>query len=421
MPVTSKELGSRLRTARDACRMTQDESAQHLGVSRSSVAQMELGNRAVSSLELDRLAYLYGRDIREFVADSFQEHDVLAALFRAQPQVLQQQPVIAKLRECMALGRELTNLELLVGIDRDASTTATYPLPSPKSRWDAIRQGEQVAEAERRRLGLGFAPAPDLVELLETQAIRTALVDLPDDISGLTLSDTRVGLFVVANRLHHLWRRRFSFTHEYAHVLLDRDRFGLVSLMSDRDDLIEIRANSFAAGFLMPEAGVRHFLAILGKGKPSRMSAEIFDEGDSVSIEGRTLPGTQDLQLYDAAQLAYHFGVSRQTALYRLRNLRYITAAELERLKSEDIERGQEVARLLDLPEPDHQQQRNEFRHRFLGLALEAFRRTALSRGKLQELARMAELAPRDLAKLLDDTGLSNLTSNDPDVLLPAP
>ncbi len=63
MSVTKEELARRLRAAREACRM--EDVAPHLGVSRSTVAQIELGNRAVTSLELDKLAYLYGRDIRK--------------------------------------------------------------------------------------------------------------------------------------------------------------------------------------------------------------------------------------------------------------------------------------------------------------------------------------------------------------------
>ncbi len=85
MPITQEELGSRIRGAREACRLTQGQVAESLGVSRPTVAQIEGGNRAVSSLELDQLAHFFGRDIREFVAESFDEADSLAALFRAQP------------------------------------------------------------------------------------------------------------------------------------------------------------------------------------------------------------------------------------------------------------------------------------------------------------------------------------------------
>lgn len=99
--------------------MPQDDAAKHLGVSRPTFVQIEAGNRSVSSLELDKLAYLFGRDIREFVTDVFHEEDSLTALFRAQPAVVGEPAVLDKLRECMALGRELTNLERVVGIDRD--------------------------------------------------------------------------------------------------------------------------------------------------------------------------------------------------------------------------------------------------------------------------------------------------------------
>lgn len=408
MPITQQELGRRIRTAREACRMTQDDAAKHLGVSRPTFVQIEAGNRSVSSLELDRLAYLFGRDIREFVADAFHEEDSLTALFRAQPAVVGEPAVLDKLRECMALGRELTNLERLVGIDRDLSAVASYPFPTPKARWEAVQQGQRLAEEERRRLGLGHAPLPNMSELLESQGVRTGLVDLPNDVSGLTLSDRKVGLFVVANGGHHYLRRRFSFAHEYAHVVADRDRSGLISQTSARDDLIEVRANAFAANFLMPEDGVRQFVAGLGKGKPSRLFAEVFDEAGYLNVEGRSEPGTQTIQLYDVVQLAHHFGVSRLSALFRLRNLRLLTEAEFEHLKAlDDQGKGKQLAKLLGLTEPDHEEMRSEFKHRFLGLALEAYRRDEISRGKLHELVAMVGLTADDLDQLLDDSGIA--------------
>ena len=118
MPVTQQELGRRIRAAREACRLTQEQVAERLGVSRPTVAQIEASKRSVSSLELDKLAHLFGRDIREFVAESFEEADSLAALFRAQSDVLGQPAVADALRDCVALGREITNLERLLGIDR---------------------------------------------------------------------------------------------------------------------------------------------------------------------------------------------------------------------------------------------------------------------------------------------------------------
>jgi hypothetical protein len=105
--------------------------------------------------------------------------------------------------------------------------------------------------------------------------------------------------------------------------------------------------------------------------------------------------------------LAHHFGVSRISALYRLRNLRLLSEAEFNHLKAVDDEgKGKLLATALGLSEPDHAEMRSEFKHRFLGLALETYRRDEISRGKLRELVAMVDLGIDDLDQLLDDAGL---------------
>jgi Zn-dependent peptidase ImmA (M78 family)/transcriptional regulator with XRE-family HTH domain len=410
MNVTQQDLGNRLRAAREGCHMTQDQVAQRLGTGRSTIVQIEAGNRSVASFELEKLAYIYGRDMREFLAEGFKEQDALVALFRAREDVLGQPEVPEGVRKCIALGRQLTTLERLLGIDRGPSAVATYPMAPMKSRWDAVQQGEKIAEEERRRLGLGsIIPAPDLVELLETQGVRTGVVDgLPDAVSGITLNDAGTGLFVVVNAAHNAMRQRFSLAHEYAHVVADRERFGLVSVASEREDLVEVRANSFAARFLMPEEGVKQFVAGLGKGKPSRAYIDVIDaEGAPLSVEGRTQPGSQTVQVYDVIQLAHHFQVSCQTSIYRLRQLRILSEQESASLLAR-LSKDTAVAELrsyLGLPE-EPTRSKNTFRHRILGLALEALRREEITEAKLREIAKMVDLGRGDVDKLLKDAGL---------------
>ena len=69
---------------------------------------------------------------------------------------------------------------------------------------------------------------------------------------------------------------------------------------------------------------------------------------------------------------------------------------------------GRAVARLLQLPEIDEDAARDEYRHRFLSLALEAFRRSEISRAKLSELGNMIGLAEIELAELLEGIGWGN-------------
>src|SRR5581483_7904203 len=353
MPIDQVELGRRIRQAREACGMTQEEVA---------------------------------KNIRDFLADEFAEDDVVHALFRSHEDV-GEDGVKQALRDCIALGHELTSLEELLGISRATVTVATYAYAFPRSRWEAIQIGEHVALEERRRLGLGSAPLGDASSLIEAQGIRTGTVPMPEAVSGLTISHPKVGPFIVLNDRHSPERRRFSWCHEYAHVLLDKDAIGTVSRENERDDLREVRANSFAAGFLLPEEGVRQFVASLGKGAASRLHADIFDEKGVVPIDSRTDPGTQEIQLYDVVQLAHLYGVSVLSTLYRLRNLRLLPEPQFERLRTMDADgRSKKIAKGLGFPQLPVEQ-RGEFQRRFLALGLEALRREKITQSKFIELA----------------------------------
>ena len=176
MPVSRQELARRLRVAREARGLTQEDVAEHLDVSRPTVAQMELGNRAVTSLELDRLARLYGRDLREFFMDDFQEHDALAALFRADSDVAQQSHVVDALRNCVTVGREVTNLEgfsesiAKVELLRSIRFLRRAPLAGGPARRARGRPGAATPRSRLRAYG-------NIAELLETQSIRAAWID----------------------------------------------------------------------------------------------------------------------------------------------------------------------------------------------------------------------------------------------------
>jgi Zn-dependent peptidase ImmA (M78 family)/transcriptional regulator with XRE-family HTH domain len=405
MPIDQQELARRLRAAREASRLTQDEVAAYLGVSRSTIAQIELGNRAVTSLELDKLAYLYGRDIRAFLADEFRPEDVLVALFRRQPDMAGNTQVLTAVRHSLAAGREITSLERLLGVDVALTALPAYPLRAPRTKWEAIQQAERVAAEERRRLGLGDAPLPSVAELLEGQGVRTAKAALPDDVSGLTVADSDVGVLVVVNEAHAPSRQRFSLAHEYCHVLLDRDEKGTISRTSQRDTLPEVRANAFAAAFLMPPMGVIGFLQGLAKGKPSRLKAEVFDEEEVLVAQARPAPGTQDIQLYDVVLLAHHFGVSRISALFRLKSLKLLDEPEFADLQSqEQAGRGRQIAQMLGLAEP--QEDGDGIRARIVALALEAYRREEITRRKLEELAALAGLDASAVEALLGEAAL---------------
>ncbi|HEY4322047.1 MAG TPA: XRE family transcriptional regulator [Gemmatimonadales bacterium] len=406
MPISQTELGRRVRAARESLGLTQEDAATALELARPAVAEIEAGRRVLSSLELFRLASLYGRDMKEFLAPVYSDEDALRAVFRAQRGFEVDSSLQRTLLDWRNRARALTDLEALLDYPRRLCTAGAYPTAPLSSRWNAIQQGELLAEEERGRLGLGRAPVGDLPMLLESQGIRTATVPLPDDVSGLTLQERGQDLLILVNRTHALTRHRFSFAHEYAHVLMDRERGSIVSRAEDRNDLVEMRANSFAAGFLMPTEGVLEFVRERGKGQGSRETAIVHDESDAepVRVEGRSAPGSQMLQTYDVIQAADHFGVSCVAMIYRFKTVGLLKQPQVAALRAaEEARWATELQKLIgdgvSSPSADGPP---AFQRRFIATALEAYRRSLISRGKLVELGALVELSDDQIETLRD-------------------
>lgn len=403
MAVTKEELGRRLKAARENVGLTQEQVAEALGLSRGAIAQLEAGLRFPNSLQLARLAEFYGREVGEFLQAEFQadREDALAALFRADATLAAEPDRAHAVRECATLCREYTALEELLGRDVTRVGPATYALVAPRTRWDAIRQGEQLADRERGRLELGLDPLGALADLLERQGVRVLEIELPENISGLCLHDRAHGLAIIVNSAQHPLRRLFSCAHEYCHLLADRERGATVSRAEHREELLEVRANAFSAAFLLPGEGVRDFLQKRGKGEASRSELHAFDDHAAVTGQKRQDSRTQDLQVADVVVLAHHFGVSYESALYRLQNLKFVSEAERAQLAAQGPFAGR-LRRLLGAGgEEDEASAKPRSRTGLVFLALEAFLTEAISRRKFRELCNLAAVPAEETAELI--------------------
>jgi Zn-dependent peptidase ImmA (M78 family)/DNA-binding XRE family transcriptional regulator len=415
--ISEAELGRRLKAAREQLDLTQEQVAAELGLSRGALAQVEIGMRAPNSLQLAHLAEIYQRDLGEFLAEDFDaaERDALVALFRSDAQIADDPARAAAVRRCVNLAREYTHLEEVLGIAAERPSPPEYDLLAPRTRWDAIQQGERLAEEERDRLGLGIDPIRDIRAVLEQQGIR-ALEEplLPENVSAVFLNDQQHGLSIIVNGSHHSRRRLFSYAHEYAHALADRDVPSLVSKLENRSELREVRANAFAAAFLMPDAGVRAFMRARGKGD-ARSVLQVFDEREVLTAQRRGPSRSQEVQLYDVVHVASHFGTSFDSALYRLLNLRIINEAQRERFADQRDLANEIRERYFGEQELEDEQLQHPHKD-FLFLALDAFRHAEISRGKLSELAALAE-APPEFDLLAQDVEAER--DEEDEVLLP--
>lgn len=398
------ELGRKIRELREKFCYSQDDLATYLKTSRATVAQMELGNRVIDSVTLDKIADFFGCEPLVFLSDE-PISDPAAILFRANSELNLHIELKECVAECRKLGRESINLREILKIETDPLTRPSYTLKPPASKWEAKDQGQRIAEQERRRLELGHQPATDITKLIESQGILVGQELMPNDISGFTITDKDAGLFIFINSEHPCVRKRFSLVHEYCHAIVDTDRSFSISYTSKHAELLEVRANAFAAHFLVPTDICRDKVHEIGKGFPSREEASVYNESEPLEIHKRNIRSEQSIQLFEAGAMALWFGVSLLTMLYRLKNTGFLSNNELDLLlKEENGPYGTHLRTLMKKSESETIFQSTDlFRMKIFNMALEALRRNEISTGKCIEIAKLAGINAEEAFSIIQD------------------
>jgi hypothetical protein len=240
-----------------------------------------------------------------------------------------------------------------------------------------------------------------MADLVSEQGIWASGADLPEHVSGLFLREESLGMAILVNYHNARVRKRFSYAHEYCHALVDRDHHLTISDHANREQLIEVRANSFAATFLMPREGVIEFLAGFDKVAPSRESLDVFDDATEAGEEevmvatGRRIASNHRVSFHDVAALSLHFGTSYLSAAYRLKSLGITTAEQTNELIS--VESAGKAYRLLlaqsfGIEDEEAALRRprrgdRELTAQILHRAFEAYRRELISEGRVAEFA----------------------------------
>ena len=178
-------------------------------------------------------------------------------------------------------------------------TDGTY---ADQGRALALMALEHVSAAGRSS---SEADLPSLVE--DVFGADVAVVDLDEGFDGLAASSAEAKLVVLGTSMVP-WRQRYTLAHELAHLLtvddqgvhLDKDIYD----RAQARDSSEIRANNFAAAFLMPDSILRAAVGTTG------LTQETF------------------------AALACDLKVSPSALAIRLTQLRLIDAGTCDRFKS---------------------------------------------------------------------------------------
>jgi len=408
------ELSERLRKARDSRGISQQSAAEFVGLPRTAITQIEGGNRSVSTLELTKLAKLYRYPISYFLDEiPSDEEDMNVMLFRAAPNLNEatQQQIYHYIDLC----KEGMVLEKMLDFEPSANLPK-YSLSVPKNKSEAFAQGSSVAEQERKRLSIGVGSIADIVNLISSQGIWACSAGLPDDVSGLFLNSSKTGLIILVNANHVISRKRFSYAHEYAHALFDRDESIRISSTKNNAEFVEVRANAFAAAFLMPAEGINEVLRSLNKGKSSRQDQVIFDvsANSKMNVESRSIPYSQNITFQDVAIIAHHFSVSYHAVVYRLRSLNIISQQECEQLIAKYQDGKYYLSSLNMFSDLENKESKElwdrELRSELSYLAIEAFRREEISRGRVIELGDAIGVGGKNLYELALATVENNKT-----------
>ena len=364
------DVGSRLRTAREARGITQAKAADHVGMTRTTLIAIEQGKRRIRSAELSQIARLYGTSANALLREEA-VHVNLLPRFRGFSGKARQ-PTVEAARILNDLVRAEVELENLLGVER----TRNYPPERPLLPGDVRIQAENDAIELRQRLGLGSAPVRDLVSLLELElGVRVYVRPLDSSISGLFAYDDLVGGCMLLNAKHSPARRIFSAAHELGHFVSSRrkpDVFGPEGFAVSRE---ERYANSFAKAFLTPMRTV-------------------------TDLHREITAGADFLSRRHVILLSHRFGVSREAMVRRLEEIGLVKGGAWDWIKANGgitnrqarLVLGDRAFAALDAKPA------TEFRLNLL--AAEVWRQDFLSEGQLARLLRVDRIRLREI---LDD------------------
>lgn len=362
-----KVVGLRLTEARKARGVTQEEAAKHLECSRPTLIAIEKGTRQAKSQEIISLATYYGQKVSDIVRPGEPLSDLQPHLRAVASQMkVDESEVGVGIASLQRFAEDYRRLEMALSV----SLPTNYPEVVTIGRGNPVFLAEDVADQERRRLGVGDQPVVHLRSLLEAEVgLRIAYEDLPSRVAGMFAFSSELGGVILVNRKHPPERRRATMLHEYGHLITDRFKPGIDYLSyPGRKPANERFAEAFSMAFLMPSTSVRR-----------RFNQIVNERGD--------------FQISDLCRLSHFFFVSVEAMTLRLEGLGMIPKGVRDHLKESrfEVRRAVEMLNLDKHPIAD-----NPFPDRYMYLAVHAYDKGELSEGELSALLRCDRVTARE-------------------------
>ena len=376
--IEPRRLGGRLQEARAARGLTQQDLADVLGLARTTITAIEKGERRARPDEIIRMASIFGRSVNDLVGEREPVKD-FAVQFRTAvnhaSSAQAQEELSESVQRFQRLCEDYLYLERLNGTSLQQSYIPQYSMKGSSPEYAA----EDIASAERNRLGLGDGPLLNLREVLEDDvSMRVFFTDLPSRVAGLFAYTEDLGGCIAVNARHPMERRRWSIAHEYGHFLTSRFQSEISVLGGFRRAPAEERfADAFARCFLMPGAGLRRRFNEMSRSNEGIVTAA------------------------DICRIAHNYFVSVESVTLRLEEIRLLPGGTWERLKDRGF-KVREAQQQLGLHQRSDSE--NSLPIRYQLLAVRAFEEGKLTEGELSRLLRVDRVSARRLVLRITHT-----------------
>lgn len=360
-------IGARVRQAREALHLTQEELADQMGfASRQILSELERGRRDVKVAELARLARALRIEVSALL-DSAEPAARPTVLWRARPLAEAEHVQAEFLTWCE---RYAYVMSATGGGQRKRDRLPNIKLEKQELSYSTV---EELAAEIGSMLDLGSRPASSIQRAIETQFdVIVWYLDLGRDGSAACTKGS-FGAAMLVNRSEAPWRRNFDVAHELFHLLTWDSLNPMIATDHSIAAQAERLANSFAAGLLLPAEPLR------------------------TAMKARAEDGL--VALADLVAVARDFDVSTEALLWRLFNIGLgfdhdQVRALLADRNLRQLDRSSMVGRWWQPP---------SLPERFVRLAYLAVVRGRLSRAKL---AQYLDCGLMDLADRLEEYGI---------------
>ncbi|HOJ25991.1 MAG TPA: XRE family transcriptional regulator [Candidatus Saccharicenans sp.] len=301
---------ARLKKLREDMGLTQEELGAAVGLSSEYISLLEAGKRTPSIIALSRISRYFQKNVSYFLEVQTDPFEILMSDEKLSPAIKE---VLNEFHSCC---------EKYLGLEKMTGRPA-----NPGPLYTGSLSPENLAEEERRRIGLGNEPIRDIFRLCEINGCHLIRMALPEEskISGLLVFlEEKNAAFVLINSALPYDQQLVAAAHLYGHYLKDRNESPIidnldvlvdeyVTLYSPREQF----AQAFASKFLIPPSKVR----------------ELIDRDIR----------TRRLSYADVLFLKRYFGVSTVAMLRTLRQMNYLSRSQFEAYFKFDHQKEEEA------------------------------------------------------------------------------